>query len=666
MKKVQPKEGESANIVSENLERLKELFPEAFNEGGIDFDVLRQLLGDAKTLDEGKEKYGLNWHGKKKARQIALTPSTGTLLPCPEESVDWDTTQNVFIEGDNLEVLKLLQRSYSNKVKMIYIDPPYNTGKEFIYPDKFQDNLDTYLKYTGQSDGNGTKFSSNTETNGRKHTNWLNMMYPRLKLARNLLSRDGILVTHIDEHELLNFAMLVDELFGPENNLGLVIWDKGNPKGDTTKIATQHEYIILYAKNIEYLNKNFQIKRNKPNAEKMIRKAKSLFHNSKDLALINTNYQEWLKKQTLSGGEAAYRYIDQEGNVYRPVSMAWPNKKQAPKEYFVPLIHPVTRKECPVPERGWRNPPRTMQELLKNGLIVFGENEQKQPERKYYLHENMVENIPSILQFAGSDDALLKELMIPFYNPKPVNFVKQIIQYFSSNDDIVMDFFAGSATTSHAVMKLNSEGNGNRKFIVVQLPENCDQDTEAFKAGYKNVSNIAKKRIYRVSRILQENLEKLNNKAKISLSIIEGADLGFKVFKLSSSNINAWNPDRSDLEETLLVHQEHLIEGRSEQDILYELLLKRGIDLAVPVESRQAAGKAIYSIGHGALFACLDESITSDQVEEIAQAVVEWYRELAPEDTHVFFRDSAFTDDVAKTNMAVILEQNGITHVRSL
>lgn len=666
MKKVQPKEGESVNIVSENLERLKELFPEAFNEGGIDFDVLRQLLGDAKVLDEGKEKYGLNWHGKKKARQIALTPSTGTLLPCPEESVDWDTTQNVFIEGDNLEVLKLLQRSYSNKVKMIYIDPPYNTGKEFIYPDKFQDNLDTYLKYTGQADGNGTKFSSNTETNGRKHTNWLNMMYPRLKLARNLLSRDGILVTHIDEHELLNFAMLVDELFGPENNLGLVIWDKGNPKGDTTKIATQHEYIILYAKNIEYLNKNFQIKRNKPNAEKMIRKAKSLFHNSKDLALINTNYQEWLKKQTLSGGEAAYRYIDQEGNVYRPVSMAWPNKKQAPKEYFVPLIHPVTRKECPVPERGWRNPPRTMQELLKNGLIVFGENEQKQPERKYYLHENMVENIPSILQFAGSDDALLKELMIPFYNPKPVNFVKQIIQYFSSNDDIVMDFFAGSATTSHAVMKLNSEGNGNRKFIVVQLPENCDQDTEAFKAGYKNVSNIAKKRIYRVSRILQENLEKLNNKAKISLSIIEGADLGFKVFKLSSSNINAWNPDRSDLEETLLVHQEHLIEGRSEQDILYELLLKRGIDLAVPVESRQAAGKAIYSIGHGALFACLDESITSDQVEEIAQAVVEWYRELAPEDTHVFFRDSAFTDDVAKTNMAVILEQNGITHVRSL
>jgi len=204
MKQVTPEEGQSANIIAENIDRLKELFPEAFTEGSVNFETLRQLLGDADSLDEGEEKYGLNWHGKKKARQIALTPSTGTLLPCPEESIDWDTTKNLFIEGDNLEVLKLLQKSYANKIKMIYIDPPYNTGKEFIYPDRFQENLDTYLKYTGQVDDEGMKFSSNTETSGRKHTNWLNMMYPRLKISKNLLTKDGVIFISIDDHEHVN------------------------------------------------------------------------------------------------------------------------------------------------------------------------------------------------------------------------------------------------------------------------------------------------------------------------------------------------------------------------------------------------------------------------------------------------------------------------------
>lgn len=664
MKSVELKDGESADVVAENIDHLKELFPEAFSEGGVDFDTLRQLLGDAKVLDEGEEKYGLNWHGKKKARQIALTPSTGTLLPCPEESVDWDNTKNIFIEGDNLEVLKLLQKSYANRVKMIYIDPPYNTDGDFIYPDRFQDDLDTYLKYSGQVDDKGLKISSSTETYGRRHTSWLNMMWPRLKLARHLLTDDGIIAIHIDEHEFSNLTALLDNIFGAENNVGPIVWNKKNPKGDAAKVATQHEYLILYSKNFEKLKEKSPIKRAKANAELMLAKAKALFDKDVDLERVNKSFREWLNKQPVSGGEAAYKYIDKDGHVYRNVSMSWPNKQQAPDDYLIPLKHPVTGKNCPIPERGWRNPSKTMKELLDKNLIIFGADEAKQPERKYYLHENMEENIPSVLPYAGSDDALLKELGIPFDNPKPVNFVQSILRYFLRNDDVVMDFFAGSGTTAHGCIKLNAEMGYANKFIVVQLPEKIEMDKKEQKTAYdfckknnlpKNISEISKERIRRAAHKIQvENPE-------------YDGDLGFKVFKLASSNIKAWNPDGGDLEESLLSNEKHLVDGRIEQDILYELLLKRGVDLAVPIEHREVIAKSIYSIGYGALFACFDESITKDQVEEIAQGIITWHGELAPSsDTQVFFRDSAFYDDVSKTNMVAILNQRGITHVRSI
>jgi adenine-specific DNA-methyltransferase len=255
MDKVTLQDGQSADIISENLEKLKELFPDAFTEGGVNFDVLRQLLGDASVLDEGEEKYGLNWHGKKKARQIALTPSTGTLLPCPEESVDWDTTQNLFIEGDNLEVLKLLQKSYAGQVKQIYIDPPNNTGKEFVYPDRFQDNLDTYLKYTGQVDSEGMKFASNTEAGGRKHTNWLNMMLPRLRLAKNLLKKDGAIFVSCDENEQTRLRAILDEVFGNENFVADLVW-AGGRKNDSKLVSVSHEYIVCYARDMNFLREN--------------------------------------------------------------------------------------------------------------------------------------------------------------------------------------------------------------------------------------------------------------------------------------------------------------------------------------------------------------------------------------------------------------------------
>ncbi len=308
MDKLTTRDGASLDIVNENLATLKTIFPEVFTEDGIDFDVLRQLLGD--EIAEGEEKYGLNWFGKKRARQIALTPSMGTLRPCKEESVDWDTTQNLFIEGDNLEVLKLLQKSYANKVKMIYIDPPYNTGKEFIYPDKFQDNLDTYLRYTGQKDDEGFKISSNTESSGRYHTNWLNMMYPRLKLARNLLRNDGVIVLHIDEHEYSNLEKLLSEIFGEENNLGTIVWDKRNPKGDAKGVAYQHEYIILFAKNKGYFNEHCKFERPKENAELILQKAKELI---KKAGCVNDKvrkeFKQWIASSEFSGGEKAYCLI---------------------------------------------------------------------------------------------------------------------------------------------------------------------------------------------------------------------------------------------------------------------------------------------------------------------------------------------------------------------
>jgi len=667
MEKVELQDGQSTDIVKDNIEKLKDIFPEAFAEGKVNFDTLKQLLGDKKVIEEGEEKFGLNWHGKKRALQIGLTPSAGTLLPCPEESVDWDTTKNIFIEGDNLETLKLLQKSYANKVKMIYIDPPYNTESDFIYPDKYKEGLDTYLFYTGQKDKNGEWTTSNKEKTGRKHTNWLNMILPRIKLAKSLLSKDGIFVSHVDEHEFTNLNCILEELFGAENNLGPIIWDKKNPKGDSTKIAVQHEYLLIYAKDYDFLKSISELKRSKENAKAMLSKAKNIFNKlnqSYDLDDVNKEYRDWLKKQNVSGGEAAYKYIDSKGFIYRTVSMAWPNKQEAPAEYFIPLKHPVTDVNCPVPERGWRNPLKTMNELLAKNLIIFGESELKQPERKYFLHENMKENIPSVLPFGGSDDALLKNLGIPFDNPKPVKFCKNIINYFTGDNSIILDFFAGSSTTAHACYELNKELGSNHKFIMIQLPEKLDLKKKEQKAAYTfciksdldtNISEVSKERIRRAAiKIKEENPD-------------YKGDLGFKVFKLAQSNIKAWNPDKADIEETLEQNVEHIILGRTEQDVLFELLLKRGVDLTTPIENRKVNDKTVYSIGYGVLFACLDKSIDRDDVEDLSLGIIEWYKELKPDtDSHVFFLDSAFTDDVVKTNMAAILEQNGIKHVKSL
>ena len=657
-------EGTSMNIVQDNIEKLKKIFPEIFTEGKIDFEVLKQLLGE--KIETDKERYSFTWNGKAEARQIAQDTSTGTLRPSKEDSKDWDNTENLYIEGDNLEVLKLLQKSYHGKIKMIYIDPPYNTGKDFVYKDNFKDNLKNYLEVTGQLGEEGQRLSTNSDSSGRYHSDWLNMMYPRLKLARNLLTDDGIIVINMDENEIINLQKLCDEIFGENNNLGTIIWDKRNPKGDSKGIAYQHEYILFYAKNREYFLSECPMLRPKKNAELILKKAKQIFmkiNSTYNLEQANKEFSQWVNSQVnFSGGEKAYNKLDENGEVYRPVSMAWPNKSKAPDEYFIPLIHPITKKECPIPERGWRNPKITMENLLDKGLILFGKDETTQPTRKYLLRENMYENIPSLLYFGGSDTDLLKNLNIPFDTPKVVAICMEHILAFTNKNSIILDFFSGSATTAHAVMQLNAEDNGNRKYIMVQLPEACDEKSEAYKAGYKNICEIGKERIRRAGEKIKEEIEKENSQLKIGEKPKKIPDVGFKVFKLDSSNIKEWDSETDDLKQILLDSIDNIKSDRSSLDVLYEIISKYGLELTVPIEENEN----FYSIGGGTLLINLNKKIDI----EVIDSICEEYRNLLEIDedfkTTVVLRDSAFKNDVDKTNAIKKLEQSGIKEVRSI
>lgn len=628
MQKVTLEDGQSANIINENIAQLRALFPDAFTESGVDLDVLRQLIGDTNVLDSGEEKYGLNWHGKKQARQIALTPSAGTLLPCPEKSIDWDATQNLFIEGDNLEVLKLLQKSYANSIKLIFIDPPYNTGKEFIYPDNFKENLDTYLKYTGQVSEEGMKFSSSTESSGRKHTNWLNMMYPRLKAARNLLTEDGSVWVTIDDNELGNIIDLGKNVFGDENFVAIFVWQKRKTRENRKVFSTSHDYVVCFAKN------------------------KDVFEVSRNMLPLSE--------------EARARYSNPDGDPrgeWQSVAIT-AQAGHGTKSQFYTIETPSGRVVDLPSGNCWRFTRQKLEELIADNRIWFGVNGANVPRQKMFLSEADAGLTPHTLWLAdevGTTDSAKRALNSlfdgnsVFDTPKPTGLIKRIIQIACDSDSLILDFFAGSCTTAHAVMERNIEDGARNPFIMVQLPEFCAEDSEAFKAGYTTISELGAERVRRASVKIKENSKNPQD------------DLGFKFFKLAASNIIAWNPDRTNLEETLLSHKNHLVDGRSETDVLYELLLKRGVDLNAPVDTRAVAGKSVYCIGFGVLFACLNTSIKAEEVDDIAHGILAWHNELEPEtDSHVFFRDSAFADDIAKTNMAAILEQNGISHVRSL
>ena len=635
MKKITANDSESrsSDVVVENIERLKTLFPEVFSEGKIDFEVLKQLL-DGK-VDEREEKYGLNWHGKRQARQLALTPSTGTLRPCPEESVDWDTTQNLMIEGDNLEVLKLLQKSYSGKVKLIYIDPPYNTGEDFIYLDDYRDNIQNYLELTGQTDDEKRKISSNAEASGRFHTEWLNMMFPRLKLARNFLRNDGLLVISISDAEFQNIRQCCDEIFGEENFIGCVVWNSTKSVTNTALISVSHTYNLVYARNRTYFVEN--------RAHFRLPEDGDGFSNPD-----NDPRGPWKADPFQVGGERPNQLYQiknpKTGDVYRPN-----------------------------PGCSWKNEFKVFQQLMKENRIVFGARGEAGPQRKRFLSEakmrgkvakTLWDDVDTTTNATKSQKLLMGEII--FDNPKPVELIKRFIQLGVHNPQnaIVMDFFAGSGTTGNAVLEQNVADNGRRRYFLVQIQEPLSLENKEQKIAANFCDKLSKPR--NIAELTKERLRRAVNKVKDENPLFAG-DLGFRVFKLDTSNIRAWEPYRDDLQRSLLENVDHIKLDRSEEDILYELLLKLGFDLCVPIKTRTIADKSIRSIGGGKLIACLDEKITCEEVEPLALGIVEWHKQLnPPDDVTVIFRDSAFEDDVAKTNLAAILEQHGLKNVRSL
>jgi adenine-specific DNA-methyltransferase len=684
--------GQSADILAENIEQLKEIFPEAFTEGKIDFDTFKQLLGGA--IEEREEKYGLNWHGKRRARQLALTPSTGTLRPCPEESVDWDTTQNLMIEGDNLEVLKLLQKSYAGKVKLIYIDPPYNTGKDFVYSDDFQDNIKNYLELTGQVEG-GKKISSNTEASGRFHTDWLNMMYPRLKLARNLLRDDGLILISLDDTEIANMRQQCNEIFGEENLVACLVWEKGR-KNDAKLFSVGHEYMLVFAKSLAYLREKKTVWREeKPGAREIWEKYVELRSQyGDDARAIESDLQQWyssLPKTHPSKKWSRYKRIDANG-PWRDRDISWPGS--GGPRYDV--IHPITGIPCKVPEAGWRfSYHEEMQRQIRLGLVEFRDDHTEPPFRKAHIRpipaelleesevdadsagfeeeeneEEFATQVRGSYFYKQSQVAVkhLRKLLDAkvFNNPKDHIELAKLFAYMTNNDPngIVMDFFAGSGTTGHSVIELNNSDGGQRRYILVQLPEPLDPSKKEQKSAAKYCVKLG--RPLTIAEITKERLSQAAKRINEDNPEYKG-DLGFRVFKLDSSNIRAWDPNRDDLEQTLLDHAEHIVAGRSEQDILYELLLKLGLDLTVPIEQKAIVGKTVHSIGLGALLVCLSEAIDRDTIEPLSQGIVDWHTELKPAvDTRVVFRDSAFADDVAKANLTAILQQHGLNDVRSL
>ncbi|UCU95234.1 site-specific DNA-methyltransferase [Hydrogenophaga taeniospiralis] len=634
-------EAQSADLVADNINKLKALFPELVTEtsaGGktataLNIDVLKALIGDT-TATDGDEKYGLNWHGKRKARQIALTPSTGTLRPVPAESVDWDTTQNLMIEGDNLEVLKLLQKSYAGKVKLIYIDPPYNTGKDFVYPDNFQDNIKNYLELTGQTEG-GAKISSNTDASGRFHTDWLNMIYPRLKLARSLLRDDGAIFVSIGDQELVRVRSVLDEIFGEENFIANVVWQKKqSPQNDAINLSDMHDHIVIYAK---------QAKQAK------------------------TDLLGWQRNKVPREEEQELRYENKDEDARGDWTSADltcnKNADERPNLYFS-IKNPVTNEDIwPSRTRVWAYEKSAMDELLSDNRVWWGKDGKNMPRRKVFRTEVDDGVVPSTWwtrEFAGDNQAARRELraLFPsvdvFDTPKPTLLIKRIIELgtAATGGDIVLDFFCGSASTGQAVIDKNSQDNGSRRFILIQLPEPIATIADE---ALTTISKIAMERLRRTAKKYQDTEEDFH------------PDIGFRVFKLDTSNIRAWNPNAADLKGSLFSNLEHVEPGRSNEDVLYEILLKLGLDLCVPMEQKQIAGKTVHSIGGGTLLACLDEHISAADAEALALGMTQWREEqgTATETTAVF-RDSAFENDVAKSNLAAILEQHGIKHVRSL
>nr|WP_181711042.1 site-specific DNA-methyltransferase [Enterococcus hirae]QEO73312.1 site-specific DNA-methyltransferase [Enterococcus hirae] len=613
MTELNPMNGETLNLTNENIQKLKKLFPEVLTEDQIDFEKLRLILGD--EIDDKPEKYSFTWNGKKDALKLAQQPSTGTLRPNKENSKNWDTTENLYIEGDNLEVLKMLQKSYSGKIKVIYIDPPYNTGKDFVYKDDFKDNVKNYFEQTDQLDSEGNRFSTNLESNGRFHTDWLNMMYPRLALAKNLLTDDGVIFISIDDGEQENLKKICNEVFGEQNFLAQVIWERAfSPINLKKNFSESHDYILVYAKNINNVETSGLPRENKQD---------SLYSNPD-----NDPRGFWMSSD-FSVGPAV------ESNIYE-------------------ITTPSGRKVVPPSGRSWLYTEEKTKALIKDNRVWFGEEGNGVPRTKRFLSEVKQGVTPMTIwnykdvghsQSASQDLKKIFNGKAYFTYPKPVRLIKRILQLYSEPNSIILDFFAGSSTTAHATMELNAEDGGNRKFIMVQLPEPLSEKEVAYKDGYKNISEISQERIARAGKKLVEDKQ-----------LIEGElDTGFKVFELDNSNIQKWSMDSEDIEESLFSMQNNFVGGRTYADIVFEVLLKLGLNLNTPFEENMVDGSTVYDVAFGNVYVVLGDNIT----QEVANYIADKQKDHENENPSVVFNDNGFVNDNEKLNSVEILKNNG-------
>ena len=637
-------ESKSADLIAQNLEQLKQIFPEVVKEGKVDFEALNDLLGNYG--DTAEERFALNWAGKANARREAQKRSTGTLRPCPEESVDWDTTDNLYIEGDNLEVLKLLQKSYHSRVKMIYIDPPYNTGKDFVYKDNYTDNMKNYLELTGQD----KKLSTNTESDGRYHSNWLNMMYPRLKLARNLLTDDGVIFISIDDNEVANLRKICDEIFGEENFVDCLKWKRKKQPSFLAKHTAQvMEYILVYGKNAHFLEK-LSIEGTSDSTKKVVnltnQYSERIFPKG---VLVKIGEEGVLPKGKYLIKSMSIEYMDdvayRNGKTINEVRVnaQFSVSQEKINEYVLNELLFITankglRRDVGQDEIGKRK-------SITDLLLDWGDNQDSDNEIKSLFNKSY------------------------FDYTKPTKLLSNLVKSNFTEASIILDFFSGSATTAHAVMQLNAEDGGNRKYICVQLPEVTPEESEARKAGYTTIPEIAKERIRRAGKkILEEQKAKAEKEGNLFTEEEPNKlDTGFKVFKLDSSNINAWDNDPDNLETALNKSLFNIKEDRSEDDLLYEILIKYGIELTEKIKRHTIDGKTVYEMGAGSLIVCLADSLST----AVADGIGKLYKEVSPEgidgNCRVVFKEAGFNgSDEVKTNTLLILKQHGITNVASV
>lgn len=621
-------DGKSLDLREDSIDKLKQLFPEIVTEGEqINFEKLKAILTD--DLDESNEKYTFTWNGKSKAMRIANTPTNGTLKPVLDKSKEWGTTENLYIEGDNLEVLKLLQKSYSNKIKVIYIDPPYNTGNDFVYNDKFSDNLENYLNQTGQVNEDGYKLSTNQESSGRFHSDWLNMIYPRLKVARNLLKHNGVIFLSIDDNEYVNLKKVCDEIFGENNFVGTFLWNKSqNPPSLSHTIRRKFEYVLCYKKD---------------------------------------TLSEKLFGGVMSGGDSPLY------NGGNPVSiLKFPPKSvsfnisdgvyKKSNDSMIDLVQPVEIKDSVnrnelILKGQFRWSQETLINELSNGTEIIVKSDKFSPR---YARKGDRMMVPSDLlsmkeNEVNTNEKGRKEIEVLFGEnifsfPKPTSLIEYLINTvtYNSKDDIILDFFSGSGTTAHATMNLNVEDNGQRKYIMVQLPEKLNEDSSAYKDGFNTIPDIAIERINRAgNKIIEENPD-LENKL----------DIGYKYFKLDKSNIKKWNVDEENLEEELLLFTDNFEEGSTHDDIVYELLLKQGIELTVPIEKKSFEDTSIYIIANGAMFVVIGNNI-DESIGEYIRDYESLFNQEEDSEIVVAFQDIGFEDDSAKLNTFEILKAAG-------